>query len=215
MLICSWFKSRVKKEEDINIDELIERFKKLKPKLENPHNKAYHGKLNELLQSKTSSRDAFINWITGLATGALFFTFANFPSKLYNITILKCAGISLFLTILSALAFKIFLEVRYSALELEVALLQNLWEGHDLKSKLEEMFNKDGEVDENAKKEFLRNYRDSLNYLDDKHIEKLKKPVNIKSKFLTLFYWSTLILFILGVSLIGIEFILFASISSR
>ena len=89
------------------------------------------------------------------ATAALFFTFANFSSRLPSITILKWAGTFLFFTVLSALAFKIFLEVRYSALELEVALLQNLWEGYDLKTKLEEMFTKDGEVDEKAKKNFL------------------------------------------------------------
>jgi len=215
MSICSWFKRGVKEEEDINIDELIERFKKLKPKLENPHNKAYHERLNELLQSKTSSRDAFINWITGLAIGALFFTFANFSSRLPSITILKWAGAFLFFTVLSALAFKIFLEVRYSALELEVALLQNLWEGHDLESKLEEMFIKDGKTDEKAKKEFFRNCRDRLNYLDDSYIEKLKKPINIKSRFLTFFYWLTLILFISGISLIGVGFLFCVSILSK
>lgn len=189
MNIFRWFKDRAKKEEEIDIGELQKKLEKLKPKLDNSHNKEYHDKLNELLQSQINSRDNFINWIAGLTTGAMFFIFANISSTVNYLKILILAGGIFFATIISAILFKIFLEVRYGPLILEVKLLRNLWEGYDLRSELKgaKIGKSESEVDEGAKRKFLRNFSNSLNFIDPNHIEKLKRPITFKSYLLAFF----------------------------
>ncbi|MHA2219782.1 MAG: hypothetical protein ACXACY_28080 [Candidatus Hodarchaeales archaeon] len=213
MWISKWFKSKNKKHEEINIENLIEEVeekrKKIKNKTNNPHNQQYLLKLKELLYSKADSRDRFINWITGLTTGSILLIFSNISSAEDNIkNYLIFSGIILFSTIVSMILFKILSEVRYRSLELEINLLKNLWEGHDIRSELEEKLKGGMAVEDEDKLKFLQNQLDSLKFLDDNYLEKLKKPINIESSLCTTFYWLTIVLFFIGIIFMAIYFLL-------
>lgn len=206
MSIWRWIKNDPEEDKvEGKIIKLQETLESNKSKFENPHNKEYHDKLNELLQSEADSRDNFINWLTGLATGIMFYIFAkDFGTKEYTRILLLIAGGLLFATIISALLFKIFLRVRYSDLRVQVSLLHFLWEGHDLRSKIKAEISQGNKIDRKTKEEFMENYRSVLNFADPAYREKLKRPVMIQSHLLSFFYWATLFLFFLSVSATGV-----------
>lgn len=194
--------------DQVDIDALEIKLQRVKAKSENPTNSQYGDKLAELLNSRATARDNFVNWIAGLATGAMSLAFSNLASAPNGLkTILLCSGLASFLCIIFAMAFKILLEVRFSALELEVSLLKNIWEGHDIRTQLDEMMQIGKEVTEEIKQKFLRNMNESLDYLDESNLEKLKKPINLKSRLWDYSYWLTLGLFVMGVGLMAFYFV--------
>ena len=191
-------------EKKINIDELEANRQRVIAKSNNPKSKEYGDKLAELLNAKATACDNFVNWITGLATGAMFLAFSSIDSATTGLRIvLLLSGLSSFLCVLSAMAFKILLDVRFSALELEVSLLKNIWQGHDIRSELEALVKSGKDVTEDQKQKLLRNMDDSLNYLDENYLQKLKEPINFKSKLWVWSYWQTLALFLAGVVLMA------------
>ncbi|MBI3576083.1 MAG: hypothetical protein HY083_10605 [Gammaproteobacteria bacterium] len=195
-------------EDKIDIDALEKKRLRVKAKSENPANSQYGDKLAELLNSRATARDNFVNWIAGLATGVMSLAFSNLvsaPNELKEI--LLYSGLASFLCIVSAMAFKILLEVRFSALELEVALLKNIWEGHDIRTQLNEMMQSGKEITEEMKQRLLHNMNESLDYLDESNLERLKKPINLKFRLWTYSYWQTLGLFIMGVGLMALYFV--------
>lgn len=198
----------VSKEKEIDIDALEAKRQRVKAKSENPVSKEYGEKLAELLSSKANARDNFVNWITGLATGSMFLAFSNVASAPNHVrVVLLFSGLASFLCIISAMAFKILLEVRFSALELEVSLLKNIWEGHDIRTQLQEMMQSGKEITGDDKQKLLRNMNESLNYLEEDHLKKLKKPINFKSKLWVYSYWQTLALFVTGISLMAFHYV--------
>ena len=195
-------------EDQIDIDALEAKRQRVKVKSANPANSEYGDKLAKLLDSKATARDGFVNWITGLASGAMFLAFSNVSSAPTHLQIiLLLSGFIFFLCIISALACKILLEVRFCALELEVSLLKNIWEGHDIRTQLQELMQRGVEITEENKQKFLRNMDESLNYPDESNLEKLKKPINIKSRLLVYAYWLTLGLFITGLGIMVFYFV--------
>lgn len=202
------------KDKEIDVEAIEAKLQRVKVKSDNPHAKAYGDKLSELLNSKVSARDNFINWLTGLATGSMFLAFSNVAAAPDNVRlVLFFSGLVSFLCILSAMAFKVLLEVRFSALELEVSLLKNIWEGHDIRSQLNEMMTSGKEVSDEDRQKFLRNMDESLNYLDEGYLERTKKPINRKSRFLSFSYWQTLVLFVAGAGLMASYYVLLLSCS--
>jgi len=188
------------KDKNIDVAELEAKRQRVKAKSDNPTSKAYGDKLTELLNSRATARDNFVNWITGLATGAMFLAFSNIGSAPADLrAVLLLSGISSFVCVLSAMAFKILLEVRFSALELEVSLLKNIWQGHDIRSQLEQLMKNGKQVTEEEKQKLLLNMDESLNYLDENYLQQLKKPINLKSKLWVWSYWQTLIFFVAGI----------------
>ncbi len=196
------------RDKNIDVDELEAKRQRVIAKSNNPTSKEYGDKLAELLNSKASARDNFVNWITGLATGSMFLAFSTIGSATTDLrVVLLLAGLSSFLCVLSAMAFKILLDVRFSALELEVSLLKNIWEGHDIRSQLEELMKSGKEVTDNEKQMLLRNLDDSLNYLDETYLKELKRPINVKSKLWFWSYWQTLAFFVAGIVLIALYYL--------
>ncbi len=196
------------KEKNININELEVKRQRVMAKSGNPTSKEYGDKLAELLNAKATARDNFVNWITGLATGSMFLAFSNVGSAATDLRVfLLLSGLSSFLCVLSAMAFKILLDVRFSALELEVSLLKNIWRGHDIRSELEELMKSQQEVTENEKQKLLRNMDESLNYLDENYLKELKRPINFKSKLWVWTYWQTLAFFVAGIVLIAFYYL--------
>lgn len=195
-------------ENEINIDELEAKRQRVIAKSSNPKSKEYGDKLAEFLNAKATARDNFVNWITGLATGSMYLAFSNIATAATDLRIvLLLSGLSSFLCVLSAMAFKILLDVRFSAMELEVSLLKNLWQGHDIRSELEALVKGGKEVTEVQRQKLLRNMDDSLNYLDDNYLEKLKRPINFKSKLWVWSYWQTVAFFVVGVVLMALYYL--------
>lgn len=114
----------------------------------------------------------------------------------------------LFSAILSAFFFKVFLEVRYSCEELDIALLRNIWEGHDIRSGLVDLIKQGKDVSEQEKQKLYNNLEESLMYLDSDFLEKSKNPITIKSNLLVFFYGLTMFLFFVGIALMITYFIL-------
>lgn len=196
------------KEKNINIDELEAKRQRVVAKSANPKSKEYGDKLGELLNAKATARDNYVNWVTGLASGSMFLAFSNIGSAPTELRIfLLLSAFSSFLSVLSAMAFKILLDVRFSALELEVSLLKNIWQGHDIRTELEELMKSGKEITESEKQKFLRNMDESLNYLDESYLKKLKRPINIKTTFWIWSYWQTLAFFVAGIVLIVLYFV--------
>jgi len=81
--------------------------------------------------------------------------------------------------------------------------LKNIWEGHDIRTELAQIAQSGREVTEEQKQRLLQNLDESLNYLDESYLEKLKKPINIKSKRWEWSYWITLVLFLLALGLMA------------
>lgn len=196
------------KNRTIDVKELEAKIQRVRKKSDNPTARQYADKLSELLDSKATARDNFVNWITGLATGSMFLAFSNASSALPDDNlILLLSGTTSFLCIISALAFKILLEVRFSALELEVSLLKNIWEGHDIRAELAPLMQEGEDIPEEQKQRFLQNLDQSLNYLDENHLKELKRPINIKSKLWVWSYWLTLGLFLAALSLMVLYYV--------
>jgi hypothetical protein len=195
------------KHKKIDVVELEAKRQRVKAKSDNPTSKAYGDKLAELLSSRATARDNFVNWITGLATGSMFLAFSNVGSAPTDLrALLLLSGLSSLVCVLSAMAFKILLEVRFSALELEVSLLKNIWEGHDIRWQLEQLVKNGKEVTEDAKQKLLRNMDESLNYLDENYLRELKKPINFKSKLWIWSYWQTLAFFVGGIVVMALYY---------
>jgi len=206
-----WYRSGldiVSKQKNIDVEELEAKRQRVKARSSNPTSKEYGDKLAELLNSKASARDNFVNWITGLATGSMFLAFSNVSSAPNDVRILLLlSGLSAFICVLSAMAFKILLDVRFSALELEVSLLKNIWEGHDIRSQLQELMKSGKEVTEDEQQKLLQNMDESLNYLDENHLKALKRPINLKSRLLVWSYWQTLAFFVAGITLMAVYYV--------
>ncbi|RJO63840.1 MAG: hypothetical protein C4540_06315 [Candidatus Omnitrophota bacterium] len=191
-------------EEEIRAIE--EKCKSIKQEIENPHNKEFHDKLKILLNAKADSRDNFINWLTGLTTGAIFFML-NKVSPIMDNRILSISIIAiLFLTILSAVLFKVFLEVRYSSEELEVAMLKNIWEGYDITKRTENLMTQGRTITDEEKEKLYKNFEESIKYIDNDFLERSKKPITIKSFLLSFFYKSSVFLFLAGITLTIVYF---------
>lgn len=197
------------KDEKVDVEALEKKRKKIKPITENPHIKEYGEKLSELLNLRADAMDNFVNWVTGLATGSMFLAFSNFASTPDNIrVVLLWSGIVSFLCIASAMSFKILLRVRFSNLELEVSILKNLWESHEIQTQLKEKTTRGEKITEKDTQKLLRNQEQSLNYLDEDYIERLKKPILLKSQRFIFSYWLTLALFFIGIILMASYYVL-------
>lgn len=210
-ILFNWLKNKFRKESDEDIekeiDELLKKIKEIDPIITNPYNQEYHKKSNELFQSILTARDNFINWITGLSTGAIFFVFTKVSSEIGNVSCLKLAGRTLFATIICALFFKFFLEVRYGILRFDVYILGTLWEGGQLKQEVKKMLDKQGEVDKETKREFLENHREHLRLLDSKYLERFKRQGSRQIRALTLFYYLSLLTFVSGIILLATAYL--------
>lgn len=175
---------------------------------QNPHVEKYKDKLQELLTAKTNSRDNFINWITGLATGSMFFTLSNLSSTPQGIRIIVLfSAIASFIGIVFAILFKMLLESRFIALELEVEFLRTLYEGHDLQTLLNEKV-ASGDVPSDAETQrFLRNLDQGLDILDKKTFEERAKSSNLKIRLLACPFWAAIGMFITGVFLMVLRYV--------
>jgi hypothetical protein len=90
-------KITVSNKDEIDIDALETKRKRVTAKSQNPANAAYRDKLSELLNLQATARDNFVNWITGLATGAMILAFSNVASAPDNLRlILLFSGVTLF-----------------------------------------------------------------------------------------------------------------------
>ncbi len=185
--------------------ELDNKFNKLRTKISNPHSQEYSKELLSLLNAKLDARSDFVNWITGLATGAMFLSFTNL-STAFNIWIFL-SSILFLLSIIFTISFKFFAEVRFAVKESEVSVLKVIWENHNITMQLKDKIDKGEEISEDEKSIFFNIQQNIVNYLDDDYIKKLKKPILLKDKLLNLSYWSTLIVFISGISLFAFSFI--------
>jgi hypothetical protein len=201
------FRKKIKVFSEAEIKALEERCKNIRQTVANPNNTEFHDKLKNLLNAKVDSRDNFINWITGLTTGAIFLLLNKIYPGMADKELPILIIVVLFLTIFSAFLFKIFLEVRYSSEEFDVTLLKNIWEGHDIKTRLQDLAKQGKVITEEERQKFYRNLNETLSYLDSDFLARTKKPVNIKSKLLTLFYGLSIFLFLLGITLMIIYFI--------
>ena len=192
------------KDDELPID--LEEVEQAKARQKNPYLRDFNNKLKELMQSEVNSKDHFINWITGLTSGAILFVFTQIKGMDYNEWILFWAGTLFFLAILSAILFKIFLKVNYGVLRLEVNLLRILWEGHEFRRNAIEEKTKKGKVCKETAEKLKRNQRESIKVLDPKHKERTIKWSTLGYNLLGIFYWGTLILFVSGFICIGVVF---------
>ncbi len=202
------FQKKAIKFTDQEIRDAEEKCKKFKQEVENPHNKEFHDKLINLLNKKVDSRDSFINWLTGLTTGAIFLILNKISPGMDNRILFVLAISAFFLTILVAMLFKVFLEVRYSSDEFEIDMLKNVWEGHDIKRRIDDLLMEGKKIDEVEIQRFYGNLKDSIKYLDKDFLERSKRPVAMKSKLLSICYGLTVFLFFIGITLMTIYFIL-------
>lgn len=176
----------------------------------NPHIATYKKKLEELISAKLNSRDNFINWITGLATGSMLFALTNLASTAQNIRyILLYSAIAFFIGIISSIFFKALLEVRFFGLELDVKILKNLYDGHDLNTRLTSEIDYKGKVSEIDKQKLYQNVNESLDFLDPTFPAKLSKSQNIKFRLLDFSFWAAILLFIIGLFLIVVRYLLY------
>jgi len=209
------FQKKYKKFSEEDIVKIEERCKKIKQEISNPHNKEFHDRLKSLLNAKVDSRDNFINWLTGLTTGAIFLMLNKAaPGVDSRSLFVSIIGI-LFFTIISAMLFKIFLEVRYSSDEFDVVLLKNIWEGHDIRKRIDDSIKEEKPVPEDEKQKLYENLQDSIKFLDKDFLEKSKRPITIKSILLSFFYKLTVFLFFVGVTSMIVYFILIMFKSAR
>lgn len=200
--------------ESLDIVALEEKRKRVLAEIENekvanPHAEQYRIKLLELLTSKTTSRDNFINWITGLTTGSLFFSLSNIHSSpdAPRLALISSALASL-LGIISSISFKMALEARFFALELEVEILKTLYDGHDLRTQLSAELDRGNKISDADNQKFLRNVDQSLNLSDKKQIEKRTRSQNIKNRLMQIFFWSAIVLFSVGLLLLFLSTVL-------
>lgn len=176
----------------------------------NPHVEIYRNKLEELLSNKLNLRDNFINWITGLSTGSMFLSLSSLNSSTtHNVRlILLSSAISSFFGIVFAIKFKVLLDIRFIGLETEVNILKILYEGHDLRARLNSAMNHKSIVNEADENEFLLNMDQSLDLLDPT-FQKPSKSQNCKYRLLSFSYWVATGLFILGITLIVLRYIMY------
>jgi len=206
MCVVKWLKKKLINDKEITdeyIDELMKKSTNLKRPSDNPYNKELHKKLNEYLQFSISSKDNFVNWITGLSTGILFFAFTKFEILNKNTEPLLIVGLVSFSTICFAIIFKISLSSRFSIMELEIEIVKTLWEGYKLQEKLKEILNKGEKIGNELKKDYVKNQEQSLKLLDDKYMDKLRKSGRIKLKALEMSYAITVILFTASIFLLS------------
>ena len=194
----------------IDAKELEEKVRRVMSKSENPTTKEYGDRLAEFLDSKATTRDNFINWITGLATGSMFLAFSYSSSAIPKEKLfLLFSGIASFLCIISALTFKILLEkVRFNHSELELSLLKSIWEGHNLKAELDYKKQSNEIVTKEDIEKLTENRNETSNYLDDGYVNNLKKSINLKAKIWDYSYWTTLALFLIALSFMVIHHIM-------
>ncbi|MDD5006553.1 MAG: hypothetical protein PHS34_08565 [Candidatus Omnitrophica bacterium] len=185
--------------------DLIE-VEKAKARQKNPHLKKYNSKLKELLKTEITSKDNFINWITGLSGGALLFIYAQDKQLIDIGELLFWAGITFLFAIMSAIFFKMLLRVSYGSLRLEVKLLRILLEGYEFRRAAIEENSKLGEVCKETEENLKRNNQESLEVLDPKHKGKTIKWSVIGYNALDIFYWLTIGLFFSGFVCMGIRF---------
>lgn len=175
--------------------------------LVNPHVKEYNNKLQELLTSKTNSRDNFINWITGLATGSMFLALSNLSTTPQSGRLLfLLSAIASFIGIIFAIVFKILLEVRFFALELEVEILKVLYEGHDLKARLTSETSAGKIPSEADVQKFLRNIDQHLDILDKNKFDERARHPQLKGKLLDYFFWAAIGMFTTGLFLMVLRY---------
>lgn len=176
---------------------------------ENPQTKEYNEKLKELFSSKLVSRDNFVNWVTGLASGSLFLALSNLATTPQSIRgILLCSAIASFLGIAFAIIFKVLLEVRFFGLELEVFILKTLYDGHDLRTQMTTELNRTGVANEAAKQKFYKNMSDSLDLLDRSIVGDPSRSQHMKLQFLAFFFWASVVMFAAGITLIVMRYML-------
>jgi hypothetical protein len=199
---------RIRKFSEEEIKEIEEKCRKIKQEIENPLNREFHDKLKYLLNAKADTRDNFINWLTGLTTGAIFLILNKVSSGMDNRILPISIIVILFLAILSAMLFKVFLEVRYSSEEFEVAMLKTIWEGYDIRKRIDDSIRQGKPISEEEKQRLYKNLKDSINYVDAGFLEKSKKPITIKSNLLSFFYNLTVFSFFIGITMMIVYFIL-------
>lgn len=176
---------------------------------ENPHVKEYKTKLQELFTAKVNSRDNFINWITGLATGSMFLALSNLSTtpQCGRLIFLLSAIVS-FIGIIFAILFKVLLEVSFSALELEVKILKVLYDGHDLQTRFNAEMLSGRTPSEADKQKFLRNMDQSLDILDKNKFDEQAKFPKLKARLLVFFFWVAICMFTTGLFLIVLRYTL-------
>jgi hypothetical protein len=173
----------------------------------NPHVEEYRSKLQELFTAKTNSRDNFINWITGLATGSMFLALSNLNSTPPSIRlILLLSAVASFIGIIFAILFKVLLDVRFIALELEVEILKTLYDGHDLNTRLNAEVTAGKVPGEADKQKFLRNMDQSLDILDKNKFDERHNSPNFKTRLLAFSFWAAIGMFTTGLFLMVLRY---------
>ena len=210
------FKSKDTANAPLDIEAVEEKRKRVFAQIEtegltnpNPHVKEYQTKLQELLTVKSNSRDSFINWITGLATGSMFLTLSNLSSLTTPQSgrlILLLSAFASFLGIIFAILFKILLEVRFSAQEVEVEILKSLYEGHDLRTRLTAESSAGRIPSEADKQKFIRNMDQQLDILDKNQFDERSKSQQLRGRLLDRFFWAAIGMFIAGLFLMVLRY---------
>lgn len=176
----------------------LEEVKRAKARQANPHLEKYSHKLKELLQSKISLKDNFMNLIAGLSSGTLLFVAAQIKGIADNGKRILYAELYLFFAIISVIFFKIFLNVIYDPLRLEVKLTRLFWEKYEFERAADEEKKENGEVCKKTNEKLRRNKEEREKILNPKHKEKTVKWSIVRHTFLNLFYVLAIVLFILG-----------------
>lgn len=170
---------------------------------DNPHLAEYRSKLVELQASKTKSHDEFINWVSGLTTASMYFALTAIKTATVapRILLLLSATLS-FLALLAALAFKLFLEVRYKDLELEVHILKTLFTAHEAQTNITLRLNAGEQISDDQQQVFLQNMDAQLDLLDPDTLPAFKAPVERQAARMLKAYWTCIGLFLAGLALL-------------
>ena len=175
----------------------------------NPHIKEYHQKLSALYEGRTKSEDDFINWITGLNSAAMYLALNSLQGTtgLERVALVLSAGAS-FLGLISAVAYKFLAVIRFNALQLEVSILKNLADGHDINAQLSVLANSGTPVSDEDTQKLLRNINENLDFLDPNQFALHQKPAQRRATQLAWAYRLALIFFLLGVTLLMVKYAL-------
>lgn len=177
----------------------------------NPHNKKYHRKLVELISLQDTAQDNFINWITGIASGSIFWGLSKILDPSLKDLTVYCkitffVGMD-FLVLLTAICFKLFFRNKFNYLKLETEILGVLWKSHELKLQIENDLKQSGNVALDIEIEFLKNHLHNIDLATPEYVSKIKKKILLKSKILDFLYKLTVLSFLVTI-IVGLLMIL-------
>jgi hypothetical protein len=116
--------------------------------------------------------------------------------------LLLLSGLAFFGGVISTIAFKHFANVRFSDLQLEVNIHQNLFQGHDINTYITNLTNQGKPITEADKQRFLQNMDESLNLIDPDNLRTYQEPVEAKATLMLCSYELSVALFVLGIALL-------------